>query len=118
MKRILVLALTDDEKREVEALIKAYREMDSRQDRLPQLFALLRKLHEHHALTPKKSVCENWQLFNTLMVDKGLGWNAALRKASELTGKAENTILKDYAYINKKIPPGLRRETTRKKRTK
>jgi hypothetical protein len=52
------------------------------------------------------------------MVDKGLGWKAALKKASELTGKAQNTIVKDYSYINKRIPPGLRRETTYKKRTK
>jgi hypothetical protein len=118
MKRILVLALTDDEKREVEASIKAFRELDPSQDRLAHLFALLRKLHEHHVLTPKKSVWEHWELFSTLMVDKGLGWKAALKKASELTGKAQNTIVKDYSYINKRIPPGLRRETTYKKRTK
>jgi hypothetical protein len=134
IEKLLFGCLTYDQKREIEETAKAtygrreraftkvdplalLKALDTCQDRLPpHLFAILRDLVEHHCLMSKDHVWENWELMSTLMVDKGLGWEAALKKASELTGKAKKTIRLDHGYVDKRIPPEFRRLKTHKKR--
>ena len=130
-KRTPAKPLTYDQKRKIEKSPKATKksdpflvdpntvlmELDACQDRmLPLPFAILRHLVERHKLKSKDSVWEHWELFSTLLVD--LGWNAALKKAADMTGLSEEVIKKDYAYVDKRLPPGLRREKTHKKRAK